>query len=72
MKSHQEVTRIRRLAQATVWWRAYYARGAAQPMQGIFGAPLTRFRLAWADAQPAWHGTRAYNGPALQIWERVR
>jgi hypothetical protein len=23
-----------------------------------------------ADPQPAWHGTAANNGPALEIWER--
>lgn len=67
-----EPRRIHRLAQATCWWRAYYDRGAARPMQGMFGAPLTRFRLAYTDPQPAWRGTPVNNGPALVIWERVR
>jgi hypothetical protein len=39
-------------------------------MQGMFGAPLTRFRLVYADPQPAWHGTNVNNGPAVEIWER--
>jgi hypothetical protein len=70
LTSDQQVTRVHRLAQATCWWRAYFGRGAARPMQGMFGAPLTRFRLVYADPQPAWHGTNVNNGPAVEIWER--
>lgn len=69
--SRREISRIHRLAQATVWWRAYFHAGAAQPSQGMFGAPLTRFRLVYTDPQQAWHGTPIYNGPAVQVWERV-
>jgi hypothetical protein len=72
LTNNQQVTRIHRLAQATCWWRAYFGRGAARPMQGMFGAPLTRFRLVYIDPQPAWHGTNVNNGPALEIWERVK
>jgi hypothetical protein len=69
---NQEATRIARSAQATVWWRAYYFRGEARPMQGMFGLPLTRFRPVYSDPQPAWQGTAMYNGPAVMIWERVK
>jgi asparagine N-glycosylation enzyme membrane subunit Stt3 len=67
-----EATRIHRLAQATCWWRAYYFNGAARPEQGMFGTPLSRFRKVYSDPQLAWHGVPVNNGPALQIWERVR
>ena len=63
--------RITRLAEATWWWRAYFGRGRAVPAEGIFGRPFTRFRLAWADPQPSWHGTAMYRGPALEVWEYV-
>jgi asparagine N-glycosylation enzyme membrane subunit Stt3 len=69
---NHQVTRIHRLAQATCWWRAYYFDGAARPAQGMFGKPLTGFRKVYSDPQPAWHGTAVHNGPALEIWERVK
>jgi asparagine N-glycosylation enzyme membrane subunit Stt3 len=63
--------RITKLAQATWWWRAYFARGAAIPQQGIFGRPFTEFRLIYADPQPSWRGTEMYRGPALMVWEYI-
>jgi Oligosaccharyl transferase STT3 subunit len=70
--ANHEATRIHRLAQATCWWRAYYFDGAARPGQGMFGKPLTGFRKVYTDPQPAWHGEPVNNGPALEIWERVK
>jgi asparagine N-glycosylation enzyme membrane subunit Stt3 len=72
MGASHEAVRIARLAQATVWWRAYYFGGAARPQQGMFGRQLTHFRAVYADPQPAWQGTAMYNGPALVVWERVK
>jgi hypothetical protein len=68
--SSGEATHITKLAQATCWWRAYFHRGAAQPRQGMFGKPLTRYRLVYVDPQPAWRGSPVDNGPAVEIWER--
>jgi len=61
-------TRITRLAQATLWWRAYFSRGRALPQQGMFGRPFTRLRLAYVDPQIALEKT-PYRGPALMVWE---
>jgi hypothetical protein len=63
--------RVTKLAQATWWWRAYFARGAAIPQQGMFGKPFVRFRLIYTDPQPSWRGTEMYRGPALLVWEHI-
>jgi hypothetical protein len=62
--------RITRLAQATWWWRAYFAHGAALPQQGMFGRPFRQFRLLWTDPQLSLDRT-PYRGPSLMIWEYI-
>lgn len=58
---------VTRLAQATVWWRAYYDGGRARPERGPWGAPLTRFAKVYED--PARTPELApYGGSMLQLW----
>jgi asparagine N-glycosylation enzyme membrane subunit Stt3 len=70
LRPNGEAARITRLAQATCWWRAYFYGGAAHPEQGLFGKPLTQFRLVYTDPDPSWRGNRTFAGPAIEIWER--
>ena len=64
-----DAPRVTRLAQSTFWWRAYFLRGAGRPGAGPFGRELSRFRLVHED--PARSGPAPWEGPALQVWERV-
>ncbi len=58
---------VTRLAQATVWWRAYYDGGRARPERGPWGAPLSRLVKVYED--PARTPELApYGGSVLQLW----
>jgi hypothetical protein len=52
------------------WWRAYFDRGA-EIREATRGAPaFRRFRLVYADRQPADAPPR-FRGPAVVVWELV-
>ena len=58
---------VTRLAQATVWWRAYYDGGRARPERGPWGAPLTRLAKVYEDPART-PELAAYGGSMLQLW----
>jgi len=58
---------VTRLAQATVWWRAYYDGGRARPERGPWGAPLTRLEKVYEDPART-PEVGAYGGSMLQLW----
>ena len=58
---------VTRLAQATVWWRAYQDGGRPRPERGPWGAPLSRLTKVYED--PAQTPELApYGGSMLQVW----
>lgn len=58
---------VTRLAQATVWWRAYYDGGRARSERGPWGAPLTRLAKVYEDPART-PEVAAYGGSMLQVW----
>lgn len=62
--------RVTRLAQATIWWRAYFDRGRARPERGLAGAPLRLFVPEYEDPERTWE-PEPYRGPALVVWRFV-
>ena len=58
---------VTRLAQATVWWRAYYDGGRARPERGAWGAPLARLAKVYEDPART-PEVAAYGGSMLQLW----
>ncbi len=56
--------RVTRLAQSTVWWRAYFPDRPGPP-----GAvPSSVLRRVWSDPQPSWEPD-PFRGPAIVILE---
>jgi hypothetical protein len=62
--------RVTRLAQATVWWRAYFDRGRAHPERGLAGAPLRLFSPVYEDPERSWQ-PEPYRGSAMVVWRFV-
>ena len=58
---------VTRLAQATVWWRAYYDGGRARPERGPWGAPLSRLAKVYEDPART-PELPPYGGSMLQLW----
>ena len=58
---------VTRLAQATIWWRAYYDGGRPRPERGPWGAPLTRLAKVYEDPERT-PEVPPYGGSMLQVW----